>query len=120
MPKSNIRIDETNIYEWLCSTGSLLPSTETELARFEKLHPDGRITVNASAIDPFAIISGTREKKELSWNQLLLDETEQDELRLAARRHSELPDHILERIKKNQQKSDNQQRDDTPDRPENP
>jgi hypothetical protein len=113
MAKNKLYIGEENIYEWICSTAYLLPSTEQELVRFERLYPDAQIKVNATAVDPFLIISGTRKEKELSWTQKTVDEQEQGELRMAARRHSEIPDHILARMKKNQQK------DDSSDRPEN-
>lgn len=114
MPKNNLNINAEKMYEWLCSTGYLLPSTEFELARFELLYPREKIKVNALAIDPFTIMNGTRVKKKFSWGQPAGDEQEQTELRMAARRHTEIPDHILARIKKNQQK------DDTSDRSENP
>ena len=114
MAKNKVHIDEENIYEWLCSTGFLLPSTELELARFELLFPAEQIKVNAAAVDPFAIINGTREKKELSWTKMNPDEKEQGELRMAARGQAELPAHILARIKKNQQKNDPSNRSEDP------
>lgn len=114
MTKNNLHLDNESHYEWLCSTGYLLPSTEQELARFELLYLRERIKVNVDAVDPFAIITGTRKKKELSWSLPAGDEQEQAELRMAARRLGETPAHILARIKKNQQK------DDTTDRPEDP
>jgi hypothetical protein len=110
MTKSKVHIDEKNMYEWCCSTGYLLPSTEPELGRFERLYPDVQIKVNAAAVDPFLIIRGARTKKELSWTRPAMNEQEQGELRMAARLHGELPDHILARIKKNQQKDDTSNR----------
>ena len=114
MPKNNLHINNENIYEWLSSTGHLLPSTERELARFELLHPPGRINVNFDAIDPLAIINGSRQRKVLSWSQTAGDEQQQAEIRMAARRLGEVPAHIFDKIKKNQQK------DDTTDSPEDP
>jgi hypothetical protein len=110
MARSRVHIDNENVYEWICSTGYLLPATELELARFELLYPMGKISVNAAAVDPFAIINGTRKKKELSLGQIALDEQEQSELRMAARCHGQVPGHIMDRVKKNQQKDDTSNR----------
>lgn len=114
MTKGKVYIDNQNVYEWMCSTGYLLPSTELELARFEILYPQEQINVNPNAVDPFAIINGTRERKEYSWGQIGIDEQEQGELRMAARCQGEIPIHVMDKIKKNQKK------DGTSDRAENP
>lgn len=113
MQKNSIHITEGNIYEWLSSAGYLLPSTETELSRFEALHPPRTIKVNEESIDPFSIISGTRKRRALSFTVQSVNEQEQTELRMAARKQQGLSSDIMDRIKKNQEKNDQS------DRPEN-
>jgi len=106
MAKNKLSIQEANLYEWISSTGYLLPSSELELARFELLHPSDKIVVDASKIDPFAIIDGTRKQREFSFAEMKVDPQEQQELRMAARRQGDIPDGIILRIKKNQQRDD--------------
>lgn len=103
-------LSEENIYSWICSTGYLLPSNDQELARFERLHPPGSRKVNSEAIDPFAILNGTRKKKELSIHQdTIINMFPENELRMAARKHGDLPADIHEQIKKNQEKKKDDQ-----------
>lgn len=106
MATKSININKDNIYEWICSTGYLLPQIEIELDRLEKLYPVGSIVVNESAIDPFVIINGTRQRKALSISNLELASDEQEQLRMAARKHTDLPQEIIDQIKRNQQKRD--------------
>jgi hypothetical protein len=105
MAKKDIKIDESNFYEWLCSTGYLLPKNEIELERFERLFPESQIPVNENAIDPFAIIEATRKPNQtiqIKWGD---DSAGQlDQLRMAARKHQALPEYILQKIMKNQTK----------------
>ncbi|HEX5152801.1 MAG TPA: hypothetical protein VFW07_15225 [Parafilimonas sp.] len=102
-----INISKDNVYQWLCSTGYLLPRTEVELDRLEKLYPSGSTIVNESAIDPFAIINGTRQKRTLSISDVELLFDEQEQLKMAARKHTGLPEGIIKQIKRNQQQADN-------------
>lgn len=113
MAKSKIDISEENLYGWICSVGYLLPSNEQELIRFEALYPAEQIKVREENIDPFAIINGTRKRKELSFAVQALDEDEQQQLRMAARKHQDIPQDIIDRIKRNQRP------DDQPDRSQN-
>jgi hypothetical protein len=96
-------LTQENIYEWICSTGYLLPTNEKELARFEKLHAANDVVVNPDAIDPMAIITGTRKEQPLSISVLSLSTDDVEELRMAARKHSGLPPDIEQQIRKNQQ-----------------
>lgn len=100
----NLQLTSDNIFEWLCSTGYLLPSNEVELSRFERLGQELDFQVNENAIDPFAIINGTRQRKKLSISNTTVAFPNQEELRMAARKHKGLPSNILDQIKKNQQK----------------
>jgi len=93
-----------NIYEWICSTGYLLPTNEKELVRFERLHSADEVVVNPDAIDPLAIIRGTRKAQRLSASNPSLQVKYVEELRMAARKHGGLPPDIEEQIRKNQQK----------------
>lgn len=97
-------LTQENIYEWICSTGYMLPTNEKELARFEKLHAEDEVVVNPDAIDPMAIIRGTRRVQKLSISYPSMAESDMDELRMAARKHGGLPADIEEQIRKNQQK----------------
>jgi len=97
-----INLVEENFYEWLCSTGHLLPRNERELKRFEKLYPVGSIDINENAIDPLSIILGTRIEKRLSINQSFIVSSEPQELKMAARKFDGLPSDILDQIKRNQ------------------
>lgn len=96
-------LTQENIYEWICSTGYLLPTNERELARFEKLYAAEEVVVNPDAIDPMAIIKGTRKELPLSISVLSLPADDVEELRMAARKHSSLPPDIEQQIRKNQQ-----------------
>lgn len=98
-----VPLTQENIYEWICSTGYLLPTNEKELARFEKLHAANDVVVNPDAIDPMAIIMGTRKEQPLSISMLSVSADEVEELRMAARKHSGLPPDIEQQIRKNQQ-----------------
>lgn len=111
MANNQTLLSEENIYSWICSTGYLLPGNEQELARFERLHPPGSRKVNSDAIDPFAILNGTRKRKELSIHQAtIVNMLPDNELRMAARKHDDLPTDIHEQIKKNQEKKKDDQR----------
>jgi hypothetical protein len=112
MATKSIKIDDENIYEWLCSTGFLLPSNEVELSRFERLYPVGTYTINETAIDPLAIINGTRQRKNLSVQTVVLASEEQELLRMAARKHEQMPQEIIDQIKRNQQRKDDRGTDD--------
>jgi hypothetical protein len=113
MAKSNINITEANLDEWLCSIGYLLPTTDLELERFDTLYPPDKILVREESVDPFAIINGTWKRKDISFVSESLDETEQQQLRMAARQNQDIPPDIMEQIKKNQKT------DDQSNRPEN-
>lgn len=98
--KSNITPD--NMGEWMASTGFLFPRTMKELLRFEKLYGDVQINLEGCQIDPEKIlgrtggnvfpISSAQNKKETV-------------LRMAARKgEGNIPQHILEKMKTNQDK----------------
>lgn len=107
MAQNKKHITPENITEWLSSTGFLFPRNEVELERFEKLYGDDDFGLTGTEIDPDKIIGGTfRENKIFK----IPDNIQQNEIspyRMAARNGNDLPKHILDKIKKNQNKPKN-------------
>lgn len=99
MAQNKSHITSDNIGEWLGSTGFIFPRTMAELLRFEKLCGDVKTDLTGSQIDPLKILSKF-ETKVVS-----LKTTERTGLRMAARKgNSNIPDHILDKMMKNQKK----------------
>jgi hypothetical protein len=101
MPDKIQILTTENLNEWMHSTGYLLPRTPLELARFELLHKGLSHSVDYKKIDPLAIISG-----DWKMRHIISEDSEDvsgtiDELRMAARKHSALPDDIIRKIKNN-------------------
>ena len=106
MPKINVNINEENIAEWIYSVGYFLPRTDKEEARFEKLHAEISYDIDINAVDPFAILNGSwRPSFVIRLDNSTLKE-EVTELRMAARKHEDLPDEIIKKIQKNQNDHD--------------
>jgi hypothetical protein len=107
MAQNKKHITPENITEWLASTGFLFPRNEVELERFEKLYGEEDFGLTGNEIDPDKIINGTfRESKILK----IPESIKQDQIspyRMAARNGNELPKHIMDKIKINQNKSRN-------------
>lgn len=105
MSKKKINITQGNIIEWMCSTGYLFPRNEIELTRFERLYPEIERKTDAATIDAFAILKGSRKRTSIRLN--IEDEQVENnpQMRMAARKYKNLPEHIIEKIKKNQKKS---------------
>lgn len=105
MSKKKINITQDNLIEWLCSTGYLFPRNEIELSRFERLYPEVERKTKDDSVDPFAILDSSRKRKPINLD--IQDEEIENlpEMRMAARKYQDLPEHILEKIKKNQNKS---------------
>jgi hypothetical protein len=106
MSKKKLDINLTNLDCWLRSTGYFLPETDQELIRFEKLYSNIERQTDDNKVDPIDIINNTRVARIVH----VFDENESlkgeiNQLRMAARKHTDLPDYILDKIKKNQ--SDN-------------
>jgi len=107
--KNSIEIDESNIGEWLSSTGYFLPTSELELQRFELLYPKVERTVSDSLVDPFAILNGTwKPTVKMAKVHEMTFVNEMQELRLAARNHAEIPPEIFAKMKKNQSDNDSE------------
>jgi len=104
MPDKNIHITEQNLTEWMRSTGYLLPQIHIEVQRFEILHAGLHHQVDFNAVDPFAIINGTFSIRTTI--NLPLDDVHEtiEGFRMAARKHQQLPDELLGKMKKNHHK----------------
>lgn len=105
MAQNKKNITSENITEWLASTGFLFPRNELELERFEKLYSEDDYGLTGKEIDPQKIINGTYRKTII----INIPDDVKDEVinpfRMAARNGSVLPKHIMDKIKKNQSKS---------------
>lgn len=101
MEKSKI-IHADNFDSWLSSTGFLFPSNELELARFNKLYNDLDEKLTGKEIDPERILNGLTPSKVVQMNNPLTIEEEFSTYKMVARNGSNLPKHILEKMKKNQ------------------
>ncbi|MDJ1498947.1 hypothetical protein QNI19_38835 [Cytophagaceae bacterium DM2B3-1] len=101
MAKKDISLSEDNLSDWLHSTGYFLPQNEIQLSRLERLNTIVESTINESRVDPFTIINNTWQPSYVEPIKDL-DLSEQiEELKMAARKGSDLPSDILEKIKKN-------------------
>lgn len=105
MPKINVIITENNITEWVHSVGYFLPRNDKEETRFEKLHADVSYNLDINAVDPFAILNGSWQPRlSIQLDSAELEE-EVSQLRMAARKHEDIPDEIFKKMKKNQEKN---------------
>lgn len=99
MAKNKINITLENITEWLCSTGYLFPRTQIELSRLNKLYPEVNRDTKDEQVDPFKILDNTRERKPINLEVSENRKEDYSDLRMAARKHENLPDHIIVKIK---------------------
>ncbi|MGN6601376.1 MAG: hypothetical protein ACTHK8_02940 [Ginsengibacter sp.] len=101
MAQNKSNITPENMAEWVASTGFIFPRTMRELMRFEKLYSDFEINLEGFQIDPEKILG---KKAAADVIQLPQDEMkEKTHFRMAARKgDSNIPQHILDKIKKNQ------------------
>lgn len=104
MEKSKI-INADNFDCWLASTGFLFPTNRLELARFDKLYGDLDEQLTGKEIDPERILKGLTPSKVVKMNIASTIEEEFSTYKMVARNGSNLPKHILEKMKKNQANS---------------
>ncbi|MDL2142534.1 hypothetical protein QQY79_08390 [Flavobacterium tructae] len=104
MAQSKKHITPENVTEWLASTGFLFPRNEVELSRFETLFGDTDLGLTGLEIDPAKIIRGGGSPKSIQIPESIKPE-DLTEYRMVARNGSKLPEHILNKIKNNQNKS---------------
>ncbi len=98
-------ITPENVNEWLGSTGFLFPRNRTELARFEKLYSDFDHKLSGEIVDPEKIIKG--ESHSISIEPQQDDNDTYENWKMAARKFQDIPDHIIQKMKKNQDSNGN-------------
>ena len=104
MEKSKI-INADNFDSWLASTGFLFPTNELEIARFNKLFSELDEQLTGKEIDPERILNGQSRSKVVRMNNQPTVEKDFSAYRMVARNGSNLPKHILDKMKKNQSNS---------------
>lgn len=87
-------INEDNIAHWLSALGFSFPRNEAEEKVFNKLYADYDFKLKNVKIDAIKLI-GELEENEKGDNV-------ESEWKMAARNYGELPKHIIEKMKKNQ------------------
>ncbi|WP_257670490.1 hypothetical protein [Parapedobacter tibetensis] len=102
MAQSKIHITPDNMSEWLASTGFLFPRNELELARFDRLYPVEEEGIGGFQVDCQAILDGTAKTSKRITLAREAKEGDIIPLRMVARKGGNLPKHILDKIKKNQ------------------
>jgi hypothetical protein len=100
-------ITPENIDEWLSSTGFLFPRNELELARFEKLYGETIEEITGKEIDPDKIINDKSDSAKIIQIKPNVNAGEFTEYRMVARNGGNIPKHILDKMKKNQDNSRN-------------
>lgn len=99
------KITAENANEWLGSLGFLFPRNKAELSRFEKLYADYEFELSGDIINPEDIILGKTHSEPATDKQEDPDTTQN--WKMAARNFSNIPDDILKRMKKNQDRDGN-------------
>lgn len=101
------KITNDNLNEWMASLGFLYPQNELQLDRFTKFYEDYDFKLSDARIDVKAIVSENLKHKpvviDFTPKQIA---TEITELKMVARKGaSKIPEHILRKMKKNQDNS---------------
>lgn len=101
MAQNKSHITPDNMAEWMASTGFIFPRTMRELMRFEKLYSDVEVNLEGCQIDPEKILGRKGGAHVIQLPQE--EKKEKAHFRMAARKgDSNIPQHILDKIKKNQ------------------
>lgn len=102
MARNKINITSENAAEWLASCGFIFPTNEKELARYNMLYGEPDPSITGEQVDPFKIIreSADNRQKNIVQDSISLPE---EEYKMVARKLGNLPEHIIGRIKKNQE-----------------
>ena len=97
--KSHITIE--NMTEWMCSTGFLFPRNIIELKRFEKLYADVQMDLTGRQVNP-EVILGKKQRDDNNSIASSLVTKHEIHFRMAARKGGgNIPQHILDKMKKN-------------------
>src|SRR5258708_39908101 len=102
MAHDKTHITTENIDEWLSSTGYLFPRTELELTRFEKLYAENIVGITGKEIDPDKILAEQFDQAKVVPLKAKQIKEEFTEYRMVARNGNNIPRHILDKMKKNQ------------------
>lgn len=102
MAQSKINITPDNMAEWLASTGFLFPRNEMEISRFDKLYPDEQEDVSDFQVDCTSIFNMTLKTAHVIPLKKEAEEKDIIPLKMVARKGSSVPQHILDKMKKNQ------------------
>ncbi|AWM14658.1 hypothetical protein DI487_12865 [Flavobacterium sediminis] len=103
------KVTNDNLDDWLHSTGFLYPTNEKQLDRFNKLYEEYDFKLKNATIDVKSIIEGTLCNKSkvisLDISNSVINEIES--LKMVARKgQSNLPKHIIDKMKKKHRDSD--------------
>jgi hypothetical protein len=99
-----MKITPNNITAWMASTGFIFPRTTSELRRFEKLYAD-IVIPESELLDP-EVILGIKTGKVISLDKPVQKPAATAPLKMAARKgERDIPQNILDKIKKNQQQT---------------
>lgn len=88
-------IDKDNIGQWLSALGFSFPRNEAEEKIFDKVYSKYEHKLKESKIDALKLIN------EVEKHESVL-ENEKVEWRMAARNYGDLPEHIIKKMRKNQ------------------
>jgi hypothetical protein len=103
------KISESNLDDWLHSTGYLYPKNEQQLDRFNKLYEDYDFKLKNATIDIKSIIDGTlcNKAKVIPLNIDSDINNEIESLRMVARKGQDnLPKHIIDKMRNKHRDSD--------------
>ena len=108
MGKNSIEMKAENLNEWLAPLGYLFPKNSWELRQFEILHDSYDYKLIDKSVNVDAIIEGRVQSKSIGQIPLLEDEENSiQQLRMAARKGEAVPEDILKKMKRNQEKKRN-------------
>jgi len=105
-PKSKV-LSSKNIDIWVSSLGISFPRTNTEEEIFNYLYKDFEHELTGEEIDPMKILKDCKEEEKA-----ISIDISKGNMKMAARNFGSLPDHIIKKMKKNQDdKSNNNKKD---------
>lgn len=102
MAQNKKHITPENSAEWLASCGFIFPTNEIELVRFNKLYGEPDPAISGNEVDPFKIVRSMEPVSKPIYN---LSHIPINSHQMVARNFAtDLPSHILDKMKKNQEK----------------
>lgn len=103
------KVTNENLDDWLSSLGFLYPITDRQLDRFDKIYEHYPYELEGKSIDVQSIINNQviRKTKVLNLKIEKIEEEIQTLKMVARKGQKELPQHIVDKMKKNHQKGKN-------------